>query len=431
MRGHWLKIILLSLLLISALVGQAAGSERVLVIPIRGDIETGLAEFVQRSLRTAQREGVQAVIMEIDTFGGRVDAATEIADMIIEFPIPIIAHVRGRAWSAGALIAIATDTLIMSPGSSIGAAEPRPAEEKTVSALRAEFESMAERNQRDPLIAAAMVDRDLVIEGLVAQDKILTLSAQEAARRGFADLILTSRQEVLAELGLTGAEIIEMEPNWAERMARFFTTPTVSSLLLTIGFLGLIAEVTTPGWGIPGTVGITALSVFFGGRYLVGLAGVGSIFLFIVGLVLLLVEIFLIPGFGFVGIGGLVAIFYSIYSSFPTPQAALGVMAVTLVSTIFFGYLLIRYAGRIGAWDRLVLSTSATKEEGYVAPPSMAHYAGKEGQTLTPLRPSGVIEIEGERLDALSEGRYIPAQSPIVVIRVEGSKIIVKVKEDQ
>ena len=184
------QTVLLALCLLLLLTGSAlAQGATVYVIPIEGTIEPGLVEFVKRALNEAKRDGVEGYF-EIDTFGGRVDAATELVDLMLEMPMPVIAHVRGRAWSAGALIALAADYLVMAPGSSMGAAEPRPAEEKVISALRAEFESLAERNGRDPQVAAAMVDKDVVIEGLVERIKS---SPYRPMRRKGEDLPISSR----------------------------------------------------------------------------------------------------------------------------------------------------------------------------------------------------------------------------------------------
>jgi membrane-bound serine protease (ClpP class) len=420
------QTVLLALCLLLLLTGSAlAQGATVYVIPIEGTIEPGLVEFVKRALNEAKRDGVEGILLEIDTFGGRVDAATELVDLMLDMPMPVIAHVRGRAWSAGALIALAADYLVMAPGSSMGAAEPRPAEEKVISALRAEFESLAERNGRDPQVAAAMVDKDVVIEGLVEKDKILTLSANEAERRGFADFIAAGRQQVLSKYGFDDARVIEPSPNWAENLARFLTDPTVSSLLLSLGFLGLIAEITTPGWGVPGTAGLVALGLFFGGRMVVGLAGIEALIAFLIGVVLLALEVFVIPGFGLAGVAGLLAIFYSIVISFPSPVVAMRVILTSLILTVALGLVLIRRMGRSGVWRRFVLDTSERKEQGYVAPIAKRELLGKKGVVQTTLRPSGIIEVEGERFDALSEGMYIPAGTPIVVTKVEGSRIIV------
>ncbi|NLM38619.1 MAG: nodulation protein NfeD, partial [Firmicutes bacterium] len=238
--------------------GTGGREQTVYVIPVYGEIDLGLAAFVKRSITSAERAGA-AVLLEINTFGGLVEAATEIRDAVIRTRVPVMSYVSDRAWSAGALIALAAPHIAMAPGSSIGAAEPRPMDEKTVSAIRGEFEATAERAGRDRRIAAAMVDADVEIEELSPKGKLLTLSAQKALEFGYADVIAASRSEALEQFGYTTVRVIEMELGWAERVARLVTNSTVSSLLLTLGFLGLIFEIATPGWGVPGTVGLISL----------------------------------------------------------------------------------------------------------------------------------------------------------------------------
>ena len=266
------------------------------IIPIKGTIDLGLASFVERATREAVEAGAALILVEVNTFGGRVDAATEIRDTLLDAKVPTAAYVTERAWSAGALITLAAETIWMAPGSSIGAAQPIPADEKTVSALRAEFESTAERTGRDPRVAAAMVDAGVAVEGLVPQGEILTLTANRAIDVGYAEGVIAGRGELLAALGLEGLPVESVELNWAERAARFLSEPTVSQLLLTLGFLGLIAEAMSPGLGVPGAIGLTSLVLFYGGRMIVGLAGWESLLILGVGLLLVAAEIFLIPG---------------------------------------------------------------------------------------------------------------------------------------
>ena len=301
-----LRVMVLCLLV---LVSSAAvlAAPIVYTVPIQGEIEPGLAAFVARGLALAERSN-GVVLLEINTFGGRVDAATEIKDLVFKAEVPVIAYVSERAWSAGALIALSAPKIAMAPGSSMGAAEPRPMEEKTVSAVRAEFEATAERWGRDRRLAAAMVDASVVVEGLSEEGKILTLSAQDAVEYGMADLVAGSVHQVLSELGYESYELVRLEPHWAESIARFLTNSTISSLLLTLGFLGLVFEVMSPGWGVPGTAGLICLALFFGGRYVAGLMGWEAILLFLVGLVLILLEIFVIPGFGVAGVLGMISV---------------------------------------------------------------------------------------------------------------------------
>ncbi|NLO65251.1 MAG: nodulation protein NfeD [Firmicutes bacterium] len=406
-------------------LGARTGPVRVYVLPIHGEIEPGLAAFVARGITLAERnDGI--VLLEINTFGGRVDAATEIKDIIVRAEVPVIAYVSERAWSAGALITLAAPQIAMAPGSSIGAAEPRPLEEKSVSALRAEFEATAGRSGRDPRVAAAMVDADVAIDGLVEKGKILTLSAADALSWGFSDVTARNRYEALGHYGYDEFELIHLEPHWAESIARFVTNSTMSSLLLTLGFLGLVVEITTPGWGVPGTAGVVSLALFFGGRYIVGLAGFEEIALFVVGILLLLLEIFVVPGFGVTGVLGIVAVIGSILLVFGDLKLALMSLVIALSASIVALILLWRRLGKTRLWKGLVLSHTESKEKGYRASEGKSDLVGRRGRTLTPLRPAGTLVIGEERYDVISEGSFIEVDRLVEVIEVEGSKIVVR-----
>lgn len=408
----------------------AAAAPVVYSLPIQGEIEPGLAAFVARGLNLAERnQGV--VLLEINTFGGRVDAATEIKDLLVKAEVPVIAFVSERAWSAGALIALSAPTIAMAPGSSIGAAEPRPLDEKTVSALKAEFEATALRSGRDRRLAAAMVDADVVVEGLTDKGKILTLSAQDALEWGMADLMAATSHEVLTQLGYEDYELVRLTPHWAEHFARFLTNSTVSSLLLTLGFLGLIFEITSPGWGVPGTAGIIALALFFGGRYIVGLVGLEAILLFAVGLVLLFLELLVIPGFGITGVLGIIGIVGSIILAFGDVQAALISLSVAITVSVLAVILLWKRIRQTTFWKRLVLSHSETPQAGYRAPVDLSHLVGKQGKAVTPLRPAGTVVIEGRRYDVVSDGSFIARNSKVEVLLTEGTRVVVReIKEE-
>src|SRR5690606_34906804 len=279
----------------------------------------------------AEAAGAAAILVEINTFGGRVDSATDIRDALLRTHLTVIAFIPDRAWSAGALIALAADGIWMAPGASMGAAEPRPADEKTISALRAEFEAMAERAGRDPRIAAAMVDAGVAVDGLVASGEILTLTTEEALRVGYAEGLARSVGDVARDLGLSQNQVVESAPNWGERVARFLTDPVVSQILLAVGFIGLWAEASTPGFGVPGLMGLAALSLFFGARVFVGIVGWEAPALFALGIALLVVELFVAPGFGVAGAVGVAAVFASIALSFATMESALTAIGIALL----------------------------------------------------------------------------------------------------
>ena len=290
----------------------------VYVAPIRGMIDLGLVPYVDRVLAEAASAGAAAIILQIDTFGGRVDAAVQIRDSLLRSPLRTVAFVDKRAISAGALISLAATTIAMAEGGTIGAATPvmagapgaaaPPVTEKTVSYMRKEFRATAEHRGRPPLLAEAMVDTDVEILEVIAKGKLLTLTTEEALTLKVADLRAADLPALLAALDLAGAEVRQAGETWAENLVRFLTHPIVSSLLMTMGLLGIMIEIRTPGFGVPGTVGIASLGLFFWGHYLARLAGWEVLLLLGIGLALLGVELFVLPGFGVTGFLGIGAI---------------------------------------------------------------------------------------------------------------------------
>jgi membrane-bound serine protease (ClpP class) len=427
---HKIFLIIIALFVIFSLIDLntcANETDEVYLVSIKGTIDLGLSSYVQRALEEAVSNKVKAVILEIDTFGGRVDAAVQIRDQIINLNVPSVAYIKNRAWSAGALIALSAKYILMDKSASIGAAEPQPTDEKTVSALRAEFTSTALSRGRSEDIAAAMVDKDVEIKGIIEKDKILTLNAEQAIKLNFVDGTASNIEEVLNFLNLKDAKIVYIYPNWAENISRFVTNPVVSSLLLSIGFLGLIIEFWTLGWGIAGSIGIISLSLFFGGHIIVGLAGFETIILFVIGLLLLLAEIFFIPGSGLAGISGIAAILASIFLTFGNiVQATYSILIALGVSVIGF-FLLIKYIPSTRTWRKFVLSTEQKKELGYtVGTKDLKRLTGKEGIAITPLHPSGIVEVNGKKLNALTRGEYVDSNTKIKIISVEGNKIVVE-----
>lgn len=396
----------------------------VVVVPVHGEVEFGLERFIARALREAEAAGASIVVLELDTPGGRVDAAHAIATAVERSATPTVAYVAPWALSAGALIALSADYLFMAPGGSIGAAEPRPADEKTISALRADFAAAAERNGRDPQIAAAMVDARIVIEGVVAEGELLTLTAAEAEALGFSDGTAANRRALLAMLGNEDATVTVLQMQGPERFVRFITSPLVAPLLLAAGLGGLVFEALTPGLGLPGLIGALCLALYFGGHILAGLAGWEVLAIFLAGVLLLLAEVFT-AGFGILGISGLIAMGISIFMTAPTAEEALRSLLLTLVVAVAAAVILIRLGRTRGLWRRLMLGTRLEKQAGYVAATYPAELIGREGVTVTPLRPAGTVLIDGKRWDVVTEGEYIGAGQPVRVIDVQGPRIVV------
>lgn len=424
-------VALIFVVVVSAQPGDAKDEKLVYVLPVSGTIDEGLAAYVQRTVNDATLLGADALLIELNTFGGRVDSATDIRDVLLNAPMPVLTFVTERAWSAGALIALSAEKIAMAPGASIGAAQPEPNNPKTVSAIRAEFEATAERHGRDVTIAAAMVDADVVIEGLVQKGQILTLSARRAKQLGFIDFIGENRDEVLAHFGFAPATIEEAKPNWAERVARFLSEPSVSSLLLTLGFLGLLTEITTPGWGVPGTAGVVALILFFGSRLITGLVGLEIVILFVLGFALLLLEILVIPGFGVVGILGIISMFAGLYLSFPDLPTALASIGLSLALTLVASFFLLRRLPRSGVWRKIALDAKL-ENPGFTGEDekNSVIVVGAIGRAVTPLRPAGTIEVEGRRVDAVSDGAFIPSGAMTEIVRVFGTRVTVREYKD-
>jgi membrane-bound serine protease (ClpP class) len=416
----------------------------VYLVPVGGVIDLGLAPLVGRVLDEAAQAGAAAVILDINTFGGRVDAAVLIRDSLLHAKVPTVAFVNKRAISAGALISLAAEKVAMADGGTIGAATPvamgspgatpQPVAEKTVSYMRKEFRATAEARKRPPMLAEAMVDTDVEIAGVIDKGKLLTLTTDEALQHKLADFRANSIDAVLQSLNLTGADVRHAAPNWAEALVRFLTNPVVSSILMTVGILGVIVEIRTPGFGLPGAIGLSSLGLFFWGHWLVQLAGFEEMLLLAIGLVLLIVEVFVTPGFGIVGILGLGALLgglgLSLVGAGATWEVAVEAAWQVVLSVIFaIGAALVslRFLPRLSFGRRLVLESGLSAKQGYTsAPETDQGWLGKRGTAVSALHPAGVADLKGERVDVVSDGEFIEAGEPIVVNRVDGNRVVVR-----
>jgi membrane-bound serine protease (ClpP class) len=416
----------------------------VYVIPVEGVIDLGLAPFVERVLDEAAAAGAAAVILEIDTFGGRVDAAVQIRDALLRAKVKTVAFINKRAISAGALISLAAETIVMADGGTIGAATPvqiglpgapaQPVEEKTVSYMRKEFRATAESRKRPPLLAEAMVDADVEVPGVIEKGKLLTLTTEEALQHKLADFHADNMERALEILGLPDAEIRRAEETWAESLVRVLTHPVVSSILIAVGMLGIIVEIQSPGFGVPGAFGLTSLALFLWGHWLVRLAGWEEVLLIGIGLILLVVEIFLLPGFGLLGALGIAALLgglgLSLVGAGATWAVVLYAVGQVIVAVLLAGVLalaLLRVVPRLPFGRKLILDTALPTAGGYASQPdSDSRWRGARGTAASTLRPAGVAHFDHERVDVVTEGEYIEAGAPIEVVRVEGNRIVVR-----
>jgi membrane-bound serine protease (ClpP class) len=361
---------------------EAPASGAVYVVPITGVIDLGLAPYLARVIAEAEANDAAAVLLDIDTPGGRLDAVLQMRDALLGSDVRTIAFVDRTAFSAGALVAIASEEIYMAPGAVIGAATPvegdtgETASEKVVSAVRTTFKATAEARGRDPLVAEAMVDPDVAIDGLVTRGSLLTLTTAEATAWGYADGVANSRAELLRAVGLAQAPLVETEPSLAERVVRFITDPAVASLLIILGLLLLVGDFFVEGFGVAGMAGLGFLALFFWGHYLAGLTGWEDVALVLLGLVLLAVEIVVVPGFGIPGLLGLAALLGGLFLAMlgreiQTPagieRAALTVIASFLA--VILGFIVtFAYLSRRPRFGRFVLRSAVGRNESAATP---------------------------------------------------------------
>ena len=414
--------------------GHSATGELVYVIPVEETVEKGLYAFIDRSIAEAETNGASLIVLEIHTPGGAVDAATEIGKRIRQTEVPIVAFVNNDAISAGAFIALNTDKIYMTSDSRIGAAavidsEGNAADEKANSYWLAAMRTAAEHNGRDPIYALAMADKTIDLpEYGAGKGDLLTLTADQAVEVNYSEGIVADRTELLQVLGHDQASLEVMKVSFAENLARFITNPIVVPILLSIGSLGLVLELYSPGFGIPGTMGAAALFLFFFGHMVAGLAGMESIILFVVGIVLILLELFL-PG-GILGLIGLGAILGSLFIATDDVSHMAVSLLIAIGVTVLVSIILFKVFGKkIKIFNKIVLRDSTNTEGGYVSSVNRSELIGLEGVALTTLRPSGTALINNERIDVVTEGSYIERNQKVVVIKVEGSRIVVRESE--
>jgi len=430
--------ILLSIQLIPMLTPQtvlAAEDDLVYVIPIEQAIERGLERFLERAFNEAEESAADYIVLEIDTLGGEIDAALGIGKLIQREYIPVVAYIKGEAISAGAYIALNADKIYMEPSSYIGASAVRTitgeeVDPKITSVWSSHMEGAASQHGRNAEIAKAMVNPNIEIPGLSVKGELVTLSSVQAVKYGIADGVISNQNELLKLLGAEKAVVEEVRLSPAEQVARFVTNPYVIPFLFIIGLAGLVVELMIPGFGIPGLIGISSFGLYFFGHYFAGFAGWEAIIFFLAGFILMVIEVF-VPGFGVFGIMGIISFVFGIASAAYQTTYGIASLVIAFVVNIILVIILIKYFGYRGVWNRFILKDEQKKESGYVAHNKDQKLVGKKGKTATKLRPAGIAIIEGKRYDVVSEGGLIPANQTIVVIGLEGTRIVVEeVRED-
>ena len=411
-----LKSVIASLIILLSLAGLInpyttnAKEKVVYVVPIEETVEKGLLAFLERAVKEAEEANGEAIIFDVNTPGGAVDAAGGIGKLLTGTDLKTVAFVNKQALSAGAYISLNTDEIYMVPGSTMGSAaiidqQGNTAGKKAESYWFAAMKSAAVESGRDPIYAQAMADESIDLPELGAgKGKLLTLTAEQALEVGYSEGTVKNLDDLLEKLGYDNADIRNVNETFAEKLARFITHPVVIPILLTIGSLGLL---------------------YFYGHLVAGLAGFDTIILFALGIGLILLEFFL-PG----GIAGAVG-FLAVIASFFIASDNIVHMGISLLiaisASILLSILMIRVFGkRMKLFKRIILTDSTSTEKGYVSNKNRLELIGVEGITLTPLRPSGTILVEDERIDVVSEGAFISKDTRVRIIKTEGSRIVVR-----
>lgn len=449
-----MRMLMLTVLL--ALVVPHCVASPVVVVPIKGEVSNAQFYFLRRAVKQAEKEKAEALVLDMDTYGGDLEAAVKMLNVLSRTSLPTYTYINDNAGSAGALLALCTKHIYMGPVSAIGAAAPvsgggqelpKTLNEKIISYFSKKFSSAAERNGHNPDIAEAFINKekevkigDVVVH---AKGNLLSLSAKEATRKINGKPVLAEgiaeNMEALLSMNRLSGPIQTIHPTGFEQIA--FWVTTLAPLFLLGGILGAYIEIKTPGFGIPGMISIVCFTIFFTGHYLAGLAGWEVVILFVVGLALLVSELFVHPGTILPGVIGvfliLGALIWAMVDRYPgepllpTAQMLWGpVLNLTLAAILvaISAAFLVRYLPKTSLYNRLVLGASnpagPSMVESVASPVGVS--VGDQGVALSMLRPSGNAFLNGRHVDVVTQGLFVEAKTNIRVIAVEGARIVVE-----
>lgn len=435
------------------------GHSLVFVVPIRQMVSPGMRYHVQRAITAAEQQNADLLLLHMNTPGGRVDSARQISEALLKTTLPTATFIDPDAISAGSLIALSTKKIITVKNGLIGCSKPilpggeggmQPADEKVVSYVRGLFSNAAKQNGYPVDIALGMVDQDMEVRGpdgeiISPQGKLLTLDAPDMVKYGIAKAIASDCTAAVEALGFSKPDFVEAPPDWAELLAQFLADPVVSSILLMIGLAGLYLEYKSPGMVLPAVAAVAAFMLMFWANSIAHLTGYEALICVVLGLILLGVEIFVLPGFGIAGVAGCAVLIIGlllVMAEHPVYVPEVGVnpefsgevlvgaaakMVAGLCGSIVLFLLLVRFVDRSKfVHEALVLESTVSAGQGYVSTDeSEIALTGKAGYTVGALRPAGIVDIGGERVDAVSEGEWIPPGRRVRVACVEGRRIIV------
>lgn len=436
-------IILLTLLCIG-LSTFASGRKLVYVLPIESEIDASAWQHTSRACDEAKEMGADLMVVRLNTFGGALDDADNIRKALVAMPIPTMAYIDHNAASAGAMIALACDTVFMAPGSSMGAvtvvgADGNPMPDKYQSYNRAILRATAELHgknadgswRRDPEIAVRMV----------GPDSVVTFTADEALAAGYAEGVEPTLDAAINALGFKGAEIRTFSPTITDSLIGFLSNAAVRAVLVMLILGGIYMEMHTAGLGFAGAVSFVAAVLYFLPMLILGTLPGWIVLLFIAGVVLIAMEIFVIPGFGVCGVSGIIAIFISLTAALLDTDSIAGVttnqiisssivvIAGLLLAVILIWYLTSSHGPR---WIRRSseLATELKVSDGFVGVDmNLAELVGSMAVTATMMRPAGKIIVNGQIYDAVAANGYIDESESVRVVRFQNAQLYVETLE--
>jgi membrane-bound serine protease (ClpP class) len=439
-RVNMFIVFILCLISLSAV----AQKTKVMVMEIKDIIDPRMTRYVELALADANDINTDIVIIEMDTYGGILTDAKDIVDKLMSFKKPVWVFINADAASAGALISIACDSIYMAPGASIGAAtvvdgSGEKAPDKYQSYMRSIMRATAEENKRNPTIAEGMVDEDVELDSVKKVGEVITFSTSEAIRYGYCEGRVESIEEILAKNNITDYDLTRFELSRADKIISIFLNPFISGILILIILGGIYFEMQTPGLGFAGLAALVALILYLVPYYLNGLAENWEIIAFFVGLGLIAVEIFVLPGFGVAGISGIIVVIGSLvliminnntfdfeFVRMNDILAALAAASVGLLGSMILFFVAGSKLQDSKLFQKISLTETLDSAQGYTANFITEVLTGKKGVTQTVLRPSGKVEIDGVVYDAYTRGEYIDKGTFVEVINITGSSLLVK-----
>jgi len=429
---------------------KTTGKYIVYQFDIQEEIAPPVVRKAEKAYDAAKDLNADLVLIHMNTYGGTLDAADKLRTMILESEITTYVFIDNNAASAGALISIACDSIYMNSGSSIGAAtvvnqsgEAMP--DKYQSYMRSMMRSTAETQGRNPDIAQAMVDPRIEIEGIIDSGHVLTFTTSEAIKHSFCEGEVKNIDELLDHAGITDYEVEEQKLTGMDKFIGFLINPYVNGILIMIMLGGIYFELQSPGIGFPLAAAVVAALLFFAPLYMEGLAAHWEILLFIIGVILILVEVFAIPGFGVAGVSGIIFIVAALTLSMvnnlgfdfqfvPGGDIAKAFFIVIIAS--FFSLVFSIWIGQriftTNIFGNLALNTVQDAKEGFVSSDNqLDSLIGIKGTALTILRPAGKVEIDGDVYNATAETGYIDKGEEIVVVKHETTSLFVRKAQDR